>query len=771
MPLWTACVRTLSRNRPPFHRLRPPCTRLARWHPLHPLRASSNIASEASPRDDTGLLETPLDSPLYPPVPAPRAPWFSSEQDIDAPALGFGQEEAVFPDTPSPQYPDAQPHEVPAADFAVIQALEWPIRKTFFAWEGGHRRQWTGKWIQEFPSMAERFDSDLTMYKQRGAYLPKLHPQTAEWTEAVLERLDTGKLTLDKSDLPNPEVMHPDDAWIEIALWLLAYDQPRMVDFLLATAETLCPHAIIIQDSLQQLATVFHLSQAPEKGAWMRDLAFACCELANFESEDPVQLKGPTIYHLLPSCSGGEVSRLFQAIEKQATFNPWTHIHFVRYLADHGFYTEALRALSHARTDGVGVDTVAFRGGCSMVLRSSIQQPDGLRETLLLISSMVDLGVELNNIIFFNIIILNAAEAKDPKTAFDVYRSLKERGLEPNEQTFVALLIACKRNIDDVTMLNDVIHDAISNVNVRASQIVADNILHCLAVYHTRKRPRTAFKTLLDAYAQFYDQKPLRRLGLPIPPPTSPRTSANPSSADPLMTPTTHALGFLISAAIQQHFCRQDSRNKNPEAIYPLFIRWCRLLRSGDPIFVPTATVDYIFNIFLSAFTRNSDSLEHAAEIIKIMQSPLIPAKAKVEQAKPTIWTWNIFLQGLVHYGKTELAEQVRVKMREEGVEENIVTWTTMLHGYAGVGDVESTLGMLRERLAEGVEGGLFDTWNTSAVAKLRRKAVRVSELDRKLVRMGLGTSQSQPDFTAELKGGLEQRLKEGGSAESYRPF
>lgn len=575
--------------------------------------------------------------------------------------------------------------------------------------------------------------SEEEWFRVRG--MPIIDPRASEWAERLLERSNDGQevpgeaeVSLDSAD--------PAYVWMEVALWLLAHDPNSMPTFLLATHSESYQSHLHVQDSLSYLAMHWFRSTEADRVLQLQRLGDAFCVLADREYEAPLTFFNPFFRILMLHCSDEQIQKLYRTIKARNVSTHWfTYLHFTTYFARHNDFEQAYEALMDAKDAGADLDSWHFRSNCSTMLRKSSEQLDGLRVCLRLVSQLIDIGVKLNRPMC-DIIMLNAVEAGDLKTAFSVYHSLVERGLQPTESTFAVLLKGCKMNIDDAETLNETIRNAIENVAVRKSELLATEILHCLALHHSKHNPTTAVHTLTEAYAQLFDLRTLQKLGLPIP--------KIPQQHDEYMPPTQHALNFMIGASIDHYL----ERAPYTQGILPLYERWRHEVEAGEPSLANLAASDYTANIFLQAFTLRPSGLIHATRVVRDMQRPL-PTSAGVNQIPPTVQSWSIFLHGFTRHGKTQLAEQVLTYMRSKGVEPNHVTWNTLVTGYARTQDEEGTVDALRR--AERA-GHVWDRWTYGGLKSLRNQGRLKVELERGRLRRSL-------DFSEEVRRGLGERL------------
>jgi len=452
---------------------------------------------------------------------------------------------------------------------------------------------------------------------------------------------------------------------------------------------------------------------------------------------------GPRFYSLLTqNCSPAEVQKLYQSVKDHNAAVDWrNYLGFATKFARNDYFELAYECLREARFAGAKLNSYEFRSTCSTILRKAMLEPDGLRVCLDIVSELAASGVKLDAPIY-DIIMLNAVEAGDPKTAFAVYHSLKDRGLEPKESTFSALLKSCRANIDDAENLHEVIRDAVQNVNVRGSAVLATQILHCLALHHMKHRPDTALKTVTEAYSQFFDLRPLERLGLSV--------FDISQRHDEYMQPAEQDLNLMMNVSIQCHI----GKTAHVSGVFALYERLRTHIEAGDPAIAKLAADPYTPTIFLQAFIQHPKSLMYAARLIRDMQQTL-PASAGIEQSKPTVQHWTIFMHGFTKHGKPALAEKILVHMRNLGLKPDNVMWNTLMTGYAKVQDAMGTVDAIRRAERAGFE---WDGWTWGGLGHLRDQDSVLEELSKDKPRESL-------DFSDELKEKMSRRVEEDGAS------
>lgn len=607
-------------------------------------------------------------------------------------------------------------------------------------------------WNTRFCQIARQYDKQIPEHYLLEPGAITLSVQATEWVERLLDQMSQGDRTLNIEAFARRYGKLGREVWSEVALWLLCYQKHSLLDFLVATHEPLYPPINWVEDCLYYLASHYNSSQQNTEPSFQL-LIQVFLRLADRETREQYVFTSSFVRLLIPHCTHEQLNQLYSTIKLgKARVHYNTLLHFADHFAKHGHIEQALDALLEAKNVGAKLDSVSFRSCCSMLLRRSIQHPAGMRLCLRLIENFVSIGVKLDRRLC-NIVMLNAVEAGDLDTADAVHRSAIEQGFQPDAYTCSIRLKACKADIANAERLRLVIEEAIVNGNVRQNMVVATDIIHCLALHHTESESRqygdSAFDTIATAYMQLFDAAPLERLGLEMPQTPASRTD---ELVEQRMSPSPHVVGFMLAVYLYLQ------RRINPPRIHQLYIRWRELVESGDQVLAACATTPHLCNIFLKRFTQARDTLLQAALVVKDMQKPL-PDSAGVQQAKPDVYTWSIFLYGFTRRGETKLAEQVISYMNGRGIRPNHVTWNMLVGGYATAQDAEGTLDSLR-RLEQ--SGTAWSEWTHKGLRRFQDKQRLRLLLEQQRLEQSL-------DFSGELKEGLAQKLSEPGEvADEY---
>lgn len=596
-------------------------------------------------------------------------------------------------------------------------------------------------WNTQFARLQRHLDKSMGNEAMTSRIAPAVHRDAAKWAKevaavpvegvpGVLGRMAT--FTAHKKHY----------YWAQIALWLMHTNPEQMITFLRGSHAWPYPPVASIDDSLRYLA--MHFSHE-DNAAQLQALAELFPLLANRGEGGRLIMDGSFFRLLMPHCSHEQINNMYRAVKVHHVKVNWnTLLHFATHYAKNGHFEQALDALLEAKSAGAIVDSFAFRSNCAKLLRSSIRQPAGLRVCLRMVDNLVKIGVKLNNQLC-NIVMLNAVEGGDLRTAFAIYRSLVEHGLEADSYTYAILLKGCKSAIDDTETLNATIRSAIEHIKVTNEPVVATEILHCLALHHKKHHPDRAFDIVADAYAQLFDSAPLQDLGLLF----SKALQAQRPGAEK-MRPSRQAMAIMIAMYLDHSYAHSQTVSQ----AHALYQRFRTLADKGVEPFASMMETDHISNCFLMAFIKSKKGLLCAAEVIKDMQRPSHTLES-IKRCKPTQQSWSIFLHGFARHGQIQLAEQVLNYMRGKDIEPNEVTWNTLTTGYASAQDLEGTLDVLRRMEVDSV------TWDEWTLAGLRRFQ------DQESLRKELEKRRELPqlDFTSDIKDSLGDRLDAFGEA------
>lgn len=577
------------------------------------------------------------------------------------------------------------------------------------------------KWNYFLARLGRKYDIDVEpspTFKRR----VKHDERSKQWADQLLSFDDTSLQdpastmhgSIGSVELEAQSGLSWNEIWFKTMLYLLderSDDAIRFLEITWRRPELPIPPLPWIMDSLQYL--VSHCSEREGKDAAeavtvRHTIATLLCNILETPDSPVFNIPGGVVRPLLQHSAQEQCVRVFEGIKRNGSVLHWnTWLHFATSLARFDCFDQALDALLEAASAGADTRSSQFESNCATILRKAADQSDGLRVSLRMVQNMSDIGVKLN-VQLCNSVMLNAVESGDLKTAFSIYHSLVEHGLEADKYTHAILLKGCKFDIHDSETLNSTIRQAISDTEISTSDVVATEILHCLYLHHFELNPQTAFNTVAEAYAQLFDTSAL--VEMRILPERSQKTQ--------LMQPTMAALHIMITAYLRRSTRQTPSYVINDT--HQLYRHMRMLVSRNIEPWTQLATTDHIANAFLLFFTSHASALSHAAEIVRDMQqAPPTPPDGTtiLTLCKPTVRTWSIFLQGFARHGKMDLAEQVLTYMREKNIQPNQVTWNSLLGGYASARDVDGAVSAFERMRKEGFEG---DDVTTKAFGRIR---------------------------------------------------
>jgi pentatricopeptide repeat protein len=527
-------------------------------------------------------------------------------------------------------------------------------------------------WQHHFAKLNARYDINLS-HPFTPKPSPNLNFHSQKWAAQILG----AKEFKSQEELANLLGNQWRRKWIHALLWTLANRVDDALRLLEITHISPYMPAAYVADALGYLVRHYFKTVLPDD---VRErLIGVTCTLMDRPGTSPLQLTGSTFRKFMLHCTEQQVMKLSETIAVSGTPMHWnTHLHFATYFARHNRFDDALDTLLDAVSEGADVSSKQFESCCATLLRQAAGQLDGLRVSLRLVQNLSDIGVKLN-VQLCNIVMLNAVEAGDLKTAFSIYHSLIDNNLVADEYTHAILLKGCKTVIEDSETLNTTIRQAIADVGSRNLHVVATEIIHCLYLHHFQIDPENAFTTVSEAYMQLFDSTDLINLGILS------QNYANKTLNR--QKPTFPVMGIMIGAHLR-HITYSQSRNMGH--VYDLYRRWRTLAEQNISPFVFLAQHDYVSNAFLLAFSSDLSGLPYAAEVIRDMQTPF--SSHPRPQKKPTVRSWSIFLHAFAKHGKMDLAEQVLNFMTERKQIPNNVTWNSLLGGYARAGKADKAV-------------------------------------------------------------------------------
>jgi pentatricopeptide repeat protein len=527
----------------------------------------------------------------------------------------------------------------------------------------------------------------------------ELNPECAQWANAFLQtRLSPQLQTRIWRRLRHKKQF---ELWPAILLWLLQHNCNRAFQFLKLSFTHPYPPSFIAVDTLEYIAQdiekQINRSQHKQTMAYRQRIAE---RIEDFLSTFLVYLQQgrrafaetisqDLVQQVLKLSPDEGVKNLYLDLKTHGVkFDPRTVLAFTARFAELGEHEFGLETLGKAVELGHSPMEDGFIQLSSTVLRSSAMDGKSYHATSSIVARLLELGVCLDTQ-HYNIIILNAVEARDFQTAWHIYDLMEsgDAGLEPDSYTLSILLRGLKHD-ENPAKHRDFANYCANRALKWKSNWLATEYLHYMYICYKGNGDET-IRILRDEYRRFFDLQPL--VDLKIFPPNFP-------SMPGCMTPFRPALFVMIASYLQF-----ASSSLKDDEILSFYTNFRDLVHAGHPVIGPIVETVHTNCAFLLAFCDSPRLLKQAPMIIRDMSSALPKSaiyaaeRRPLKMAAPSGITWNIFSHGFAKAGQMAAAEKVVELMRKRNIAPSEVTWATLLNGYARLQNVEKVAGMYSE--------------------------------------------------------------------------
>lgn len=530
---------------------------------------------------------------------------------------------------------------------------------------------------------------------------------------------------------PNREIH-----WHGMMLWALQNSPRRALKLLDASVTTpaLRPSRHIVEDCITYLCH-FYLAGGKQPDPLKIDtLLRIICNFAEVTVPIPghdFTLNQHAVFWLLTHCDDHQVEILFETLRRQnMKIHMNTLLHFLERFINMGRISLPLEILRSLVISGCDVSTSNVQSGCVHLLRGSfpVQHRYNIQSSIL--TQMLEIGIR-PKIHMYNVIILNAIEAADYQTAWDMYKVARENGLEPDAFTYSIMMKGAKQNLD-TELVEHIIRDAEEDGNLPRDERLVRDVLDALFASELVKSQMSVFKALLPIYTRYCDIGPLRDLGLVLDSVDTPSGLKH-----EVQPPSSWTVGLMIIAYTKQY---QDS-----DLLIHRYMRYHTLLEENHPIIAPTAQLDYISNAFIMALGRSRQSLESCVLVIKHMLEPLkeVNGVKPAIKAIPTVQTWTILAQAYLRHGQKLAAEKVIKMMEARGMAPNDITWNIIIRGYSQLQDIDNAVEAVKGMETAGFE---VNAYTMKALGWVKDRALMLEAL-KKAIRTGSENEYHENNF------------------------
>ncbi|EAS31653.2 uncharacterized protein CIMG_07132 [Coccidioides immitis RS] len=507
-------------------------------------------------------------------------------------------------------------------------------------------------------------------------------PVVADWAKHF-SSVSSGKSFWSELPLATKRLMWPD-----IAFWLLLNSPGDVLTFFESTDQWPSPSFSMVSECFLYLDAFYYkdLTSTPENKHHYHSRMHSLIGPHRWPVISASQ-RGIHVY--LKHCEPDQLRETFEKIAQSEVYvPPQTLLYLMDLFYEFADAENSLRALRLVPSRLTSRDSLQseeiVRHCCKLLSLDSTCDENGVRSFRLL-PEVLGLGIEPQRAIL-NVVIQNALKMDDPDMAWDILNYSK---VLPDSYAVMMLL-------NDATTRGDALRVETcrrmiaSNPEIAREPHIISKVLHGLYEAATPETIPEVFKKMMQVYCQGHDPQPLKDLGI---------IQGEPTVRDNCSSPSSHALVIMVAAYLQL---------RNSSAItLKVYDRFCELVRHGHNPIGKLAETSHVYDTFLMALRRDRDMVSQSITIVRNMYDPL-PETAilggenrPIQQARPSMVTWNILLAGAMAHGRLEVADIIREMMQECGAQMDVPAWNVMLRGYADLGLVMKFTQGLKEMLLD----------------------------------------------------------------------
>ena len=501
----------------------------------------------------------------------------------------------------------------------------------------------------------------------------------------------------------NPELL-----WRDVMLWSLKYSREQALILLLATfkGSRYKPLRHIVGDCLNFLARHYLFKvTVPQPLAFniIRYLTFQFIASARDGNQD-TSMSEANLFLVLSRSDDAQALSLYEVLCSSKFFlHVDTMLHFLERLMDMGKLNLSLGLLSVICNSGFDLSKDQVQMACVKILRARLDSTEPYAVQCAILTQMLEMGVR-PKVHMFNVMLLNACEARDFDNAWKMYGMGQKNGLVPDGITYCTLLKGAKLS-NDLNNIQLVLGEVQSNAEWfgRHFRLVNDtlNVIGFIS-------PGDQFGAMLEFYRQHCDLRPLRELGL-----CGDETQTPPGANTQGIWPSKQILGQMLIAYTRRH--------QGSAGLINVYDRYYHFIKDNHPLIAALAGHDYVANAFIMAFGKTSTTLQHCTTVVRHMlelSSATSVEADSIQYATPTAQTWSILVAAYFANKQRLAAEKVLNMMHERGIQENQVTWNIVVSGYGALQDVHAAVDAVKRMEAAGFEVDAYTTKGLSRIWK-----------------------------------------------------
>ncbi|KAH8893158.1 hypothetical protein GQ53DRAFT_745409 [Thozetella sp. PMI_491] len=562
-------------------------------------------------------------------------------------------------------------------------------------------------------------------------------PSELKW----LLRFDSVEAMKEAWHLQPPEKR--DVKWIHVMLGALRFTPHKahlVLEAILEPKDLQVGPFYAISDTLRLLAQRSGLELPGEnKEELANSLADSLILVLQTLPPETFLLRQNDLYRIITKATGKRLADLYSALRAyNHPLHTNTLLQFARFLAmDVDHKPTALGIMQElAESDAIDINSPRGAALCTSIM--SVSEEDATKELRATPAQLFEVLLELGlkpNIITYTTIIRNLCLNKELKVAWEVFDIMQQHRIEPDLHVYSILLNGAKL-CEDFESINRVLQLAESQ-GVGAP-ILWNDVIHVILLLYMKEarsqglqRPWVlpAFQAMFRTYANVYRTTPLQTFALSDLTPLLRQSKVTNETADgegarnwqatnakalsltsrlhpwkpeERLEPGSDTLGLMLIGYISGF-----SQVYNIIAFYS---RFRSMLKSGNPVAVRFVQEKgtLLHDIVIKAVVEWPGMLRVALDVVSDMLKDGIASASALHTATspdgedtarhpaPSIYTWNILLNGFMRHQHLRQGERILAMMREHGLEPDIASWNTLLAGYARTQKVSKTVDALQ---------------------------------------------------------------------------
>lgn len=410
-----------------------------------------------------------------------------------------------------------------------------------------------------------------------------------------------------------------------------------------------------------------------------------------------------TIFFLVYYCDNLQAMSLYKFLcEVNNDFSLPVLLRFLERFIEMGNIPLSLEVLRNI-TSGFSLSTTYRQKYYARLLRLLIRCKHGNYDSKTLygmqkhvLAQILQMGIR-PDIKAYTAIIQNAVEAKEYRSAMQLYEVARGIGLKPTWVTYVVLLEASMQKLDS-EILDMVVRDAEADGTLFGNEGLIFKLLRVKIKLKQNTTEPFLFDAVLPTYQKYCDLRPIQELGLCEPDVDPPGTSIH-----PLISPSSRVLTLMLAIYIRQHCYSNELLN--------LYQRYYRFAEERHPMIAAIEETNHVSNAFIFAFGQRKETLPMGIDIVRKMLENAADSKTTdlttsmpFNFAAPTVETWSILAMVHARHGQKKAAEKILEMMRERGLQPDRVTWNGLISGYSALQRIHDAVGTVKMMEADGFQ-------------------------------------------------------------------